>query len=69
MTQKPPVPVNVRVQKHIDKAKKGGGKRQPFVLTGEAVESLAIIRKIEGDPSDTAVVNRLLVDRKNQLLR
>lgn len=48
------------------KAAEGGGPKQ-FVLSGRAVESLALIQAAGGDTSQTAVVERLLEKERKRL--
>lgn len=57
-----------RVKKHADRLKESGGKRTTISLKGESVKALETIRRIEGDESDGAAINRVLVERERVLL-
>lgn len=45
-----------------------GGSIKQFSLSARASESLVLIRKIAGDATDTALVERLLEDERERVL-
>jgi len=45
-----------------EELRKSGGARRTFALSKEALDALALIRSVGGDPNDTAAVERVLKD-------